>query len=76
MVKPFISETARNAVKLHKRGTGWETLHAEVGGAEILPEEFGGTAGPMDNLNYLNALLSASDYFEELRKCTTKDPML
>ena len=69
-----MSETARNGVQLHGRGTDWKALHEEIGSAEILPEEFGGTAGPMDNLNYLNALLSASDYFQELRKCT-KEPM-
>jgi hypothetical protein len=35
-----------------------------------LPEEFGGNAGPMNNINYLEALINASDYFETLRKCT------
>ena len=74
MVKPFISETAKNGVILHKRGTGWDLLHQEVGSADILPEEFGGNAGPMDNMPYLHALLNSHDYFAELRKCT-KDPI-
>lgn len=70
MAKPFISETAKNGVILHKRGTSWEVLHEEIGSADILPEEFGGNAGPMNNINYLEALINASDYFETLRKCT------
>ena len=74
MVKPFISETAKNGVILHKKGSGWDVLHEEIGSAEILPEEFGGKAGPMNNLNYLNALLNSHDYFAQLRKCT-QDPI-
>lgn len=72
VVKPFISETARNGVILHKRGSGWDALHQEVGegSQQILPQEFGGNAGPMDNLPYINALLKNQDYFQQLRKCT------
>ena len=72
MFKAFLSESAKNGITLHKRSTGWEFLHEEVGSADILPEEFGGTAGSINNLPYLDALLDSSDYFETLRKCTQK----
>ena len=72
MFKVFLSEQAKNGITLHKRSTGWEFLHEEVGSADILPEEFGGTAGSMNNLPYLDALLDSSDYFETLRKCSQK----
>ena len=70
MFKPFLSEAAKNGITLHKRREGWEFLHEEVGSADILPVEFGGTAGSIDNLPYLDALLDSADYFETLRKCS------
>ena len=73
IVKPLISETARNGIMFHRESAGWSILHQEVGSADILPREFGGNAGPIDNMDYLNALLNSHEYFAELRKCTKAD---
>ena len=70
MFKPFLSETAKQGITLHKRSEGFDFLINEVGSPDILPNEFGGTAGTIDNLPYLDALLDSADYFETLRKCT------
>ena len=73
IVKPMISEMARNGTIFHQKNSGWDMLHEEVGNADILPEEFGGNAGPMNNIHYLNSLLDSHQYFAELRKCTKVD---
>lgn len=72
MFKPFLSETARKGVVLHKKNAGWDELHEEIGNADILPEVFGGRAGIIDNTEYLKSLMEASDYFETLRNCCRK----
>ena len=56
-------------VILHKKSGGWDALHNEIGSADVLPQEFGGKAGSIDNSNYLKALMNASDYYETLREC-------
>ena len=58
-----------SGVILHKKSAGWNDLHKEIGSADILPKDFGGNAGSLDNSQYLKALLDASDYFETLREC-------
>ncbi|TRY67243.1 hypothetical protein TCAL_11788 [Tigriopus californicus] len=67
--KPLLNDKTKGNVVLHKRADGFKTLHAEID-PQILPEEFGGTAGKLDNSLCLSAALKLDDYFKDLQNST------
>ncbi|XP_042216220.1 alpha-tocopherol transfer protein-like isoform X1 [Homarus americanus] len=62
LIKPFLSETIKG--RLHFHGEDLESLHQHIQ-AEELPEELGGTQGPLDNTFLLENLKKHEDYFKE-----------
>lgn len=70
-VKPFIKEKIRNRIFFHS--DGYESLYKYIP-KEMLPEEYGGYAGPISAINGINlylfewlfAILILNNYFSEL----------
>ncbi|XP_068234911.1 alpha-tocopherol transfer protein-like isoform X2 [Palaemon carinicauda] len=62
LVKPFLSDTIKG--RLHFHGEDLQSLHQHIP-AEELPEELGGTQGPMDNSEFVQNLKLHEEYFKE-----------
>nr|XP_027234913.1 alpha-tocopherol transfer protein-like [Penaeus vannamei] len=62
LVKPFLSETIKG--RLHFHGEDLESLHKHIPANE-LPEELGGTQGPMTNSELVEILKQNEDYYKE-----------
>ncbi|XP_037778403.1 alpha-tocopherol transfer protein-like isoform X1 [Penaeus monodon] len=62
LVKPFLSETIKG--RLHFHGEDLESLHKHIPANE-LPEELGGTQGPMANSELVEILKQNEDYYKE-----------
>ncbi|XP_075218035.1 alpha-tocopherol transfer protein-like [Lycorma delicatula] len=62
-VKPFLKEKIRNRIHVHNE---LETLYEFVP-KDVLPEEYGGYAGPIDKINkqWMDKLLTYQDWFKE-----------
>lgn len=70
MAQPFLNEKTRGNIVVHKKGQeGFKTLHEEID-KTILPTEFGGTAGDLDNAPMLVEILKYEEYFRSLQKST------
>ncbi|XP_066971956.1 alpha-tocopherol transfer protein-like isoform X2 [Macrobrachium rosenbergii] len=62
LVKPFLSDTIKG--RLHFHGEDLQSLHKHIP-AEELPEELGGSQGPMDNSEFVQNLKLHEEYFKE-----------
>lgn len=65
LAKPFLSEKVKKRIFLH--GNNFGALHEHVD-ASILPEEFGGEAGKLDNQPFVHEMLSIDQDFHEAAK--------
>ncbi|TRY72381.1 hypothetical protein TCAL_04745 [Tigriopus californicus] len=65
LIKPFLSETIRSRIKFH--GSNMESLHDSIS-PSVLPLEFGGQAGPMDNSKLVDTLLEHEAFFQDLNE--------
>ncbi|KAJ8965185.1 hypothetical protein NQ314_004328 [Rhamnusium bicolor] len=65
VLKPFLKEKIRKRIVLH--GSDLTSLQAFVS-SNILPHEYGGTAGKFDNRPWYMQLLAEENYFRELHK--------
>uniref|UniRef100_A0A1Y1LTY1 CRAL-TRIO domain-containing protein n=1 Tax=Photinus pyralis TaxID=7054 RepID=A0A1Y1LTY1_PHOPY len=63
VVKPFLKDKVRKRIQLH--GTNFSSLHEFIH-PDILPFEYGGTAGTFDNRPWHLQLLSHENYFKTL----------
>lgn len=61
-IKPFLSDTIKG--RLHFHGEDMSSLHQHIP-AEELPEEVGGTQGPMDNTFLVEQLKRNEEYFKD-----------
>lgn len=64
ILKPFIKEKIRKRIILH--GSDLSSLHAFIS-TEILPSEYGGSAGNFDNRTWYLQLLADEEYFKNVR---------
>ncbi|CAH1175807.1 unnamed protein product [Phaedon cochleariae] len=64
VLKPFLKEKIRKRIILH--GSDISSLHAFVP-IDILPTEYGGTAGSFDNRPWYMEMLAEENYFKELQ---------
>ncbi|XP_069175704.1 LOW QUALITY PROTEIN: alpha-tocopherol transfer protein-like [Procambarus clarkii] len=62
LIKPFLSDTIKG--RLHFHGEDLHSLHQHIP-AEELPEELGGSIGPMDNTFFVENLKLHEEYFKE-----------
>ncbi|MPC46028.1 Alpha-tocopherol transfer protein-like [Portunus trituberculatus] len=60
LIKPFLSETIKG--RLHFHGEDLSSLHQHIP-PEELPEEVGGSMGPLDNSFLVDQLLKNEEYF-------------
>ncbi|GJQ82976.1 hypothetical protein Trydic_g15796 [Trypoxylus dichotomus] len=65
VLKPFLKEKMKKRIYLH--GSDVTSLHAFIG-PEILPAEYGGTAGSFDNRPWYLELLANEEYFKNIDK--------
>ncbi|KAK8400657.1 hypothetical protein O3P69_002456 [Scylla paramamosain] len=62
LIKPFLSETIKG--RLHFHGEDLSSLHQHIP-AEELPEEVGGSLGPLDNTFLVEQLMKNEEYFRD-----------
>ena len=60
----FLHERVRNMINVHD---SMESFHEHVD-PDILPGEYGGTAGKLNNEDSVKAVLSMSEHFKDLKK--------
>ncbi|KAF5300274.1 hypothetical protein FQA39_LY11131 [Lamprigera yunnana] len=63
VLKPFLKDKVRKRIYLH--GSNYSSLHAFIA-PDILPMEYGGSAGVFDNRAWQLQLLSEEKYFKRL----------
>eukprot|EP00095_Tigriopus_kingsejongensis_P000607 maker-scaffold95_size379157-snap-gene-2.40 protein:Tk00607 transcript:maker-scaffold95_size379157-snap-gene-2.40-mRNA-1 annotation:"hypothetical protein CAPTEDRAFT_176851" len=63
LIKPFLSETIRSRIRFH--GSHLNTLHTTID-PSVLPQEFGGSTGPMKNNDVVEVLKKHEAFFQEL----------
>ncbi|KAI4465977.1 alpha-tocopherol transfer protein-related [Holotrichia oblita] len=63
VLKPFLKDKMKKRVYLH--GSDITSLHAFIG-PEVLPVEYGGTAGSFDNKSWYLDLLAEEEYFKNI----------
>nr|CAI5824974.1 unnamed protein product [Callosobruchus analis] len=64
VLKPFLKEKIRKRIVMH--GNDMASLHAFIP-SNILPTEYGGTAGNFDNREWYMKLLAEEQYFRDLK---------
>ena len=64
IVKPFMAEYVQKNIHFH---ANYEELHEYVD-KNVLPEEFGGTAGKFDNSTCLEQAKTMETYFKRLEQ--------
>ncbi|CAH1999242.1 unnamed protein product [Acanthoscelides obtectus] len=70
ILKPFLKEKIRKRIVMH--GTDMTSLHAFIP-SDILPTEYGGTAGNFNNREWYMQLLVDEQYFRDLKTYGYKD---
>ena len=60
----FLNERVKNMITIHD---SVESLHEYVD-KKILPREYGGIAGKLNNEDSVKAVISMKDYFQNLKK--------
>ena len=64
MAKPFLHQRTTDAIIFH---SDYESLYKHVD-KEILPEEYGGGAGPFDNKESSEAVYDMLEYFTQVKR--------
>ena len=64
LLMQFLNERMRNTINIHD---SMESLHQHIG-KDILPEEYDGTAGKLNNEDSVKAVISLAEYFQDLKK--------
>ena len=64
MAKPFLHERTTEAIIFHE---DYNSLHKYVD-KKILPKEYGGEIGPLDNSPCASAVYGMSEYFFQIKK--------